>query len=292
MQYADCGSCDSLFLLSIIQWHASRGSVAWRASHAAESCIHHTAPGWPLQCMLLKSKAIRSCSRESFTGHPCPAVLVHGCHTVSQERRHYALVLAAPYTAVAQALAPAAPKPPPQIRPARLNPQQQLSLRCSAIQRILVNSNTPSQETRIALLSRLATTSLPSDGISDKILQHMLKAYHSNQGHELATTWLFALYKQHTGKSEGGSNPVEASKASPLQAGLSRNQAADAESAGASGVSGAEGSVATQKGQDGAAPLEVDLLEGMPSLLSCSVALPAHTQHAILPNGIQLQPCP
>ena len=95
------------------------------------------------------------------------------------------------------------PKAPPQVRPVVLTTQQQLSLRRSAINRILANANTPSQETRIALLSRLATRSPPGDGIGDEILQHMFKDYHTNHGHELAVTWLFALYKEHTASSHG-----------------------------------------------------------------------------------------
>ncbi|KAA6422561.1 MAG: hypothetical protein FRX49_07422, partial [Trebouxia sp. A1-2] len=93
---------------------------------------------------------------------------------------------------------PVIPKAPPQVRPANLTSQQQLSLRRGAINRILANGNTPSQETRIALLSRLATKSPAGDGIGDEILQHMFRDYHTNHGHELALTWLFALYKEHS----------------------------------------------------------------------------------------------
>lgn len=153
--------------------------------------------------------------------------------------------------AAMQASVPTAPKPPPQIRPTPLTPKQQLALRRGAIQRILTNSNTPSQETRIALLSRLATTAPPSDGIGDEILQHMLKAYHSNQGHDLAITWLFALYKQHSNGNNSSGKLLEASQEVSMQAGVCHGEGVKAASAAAtaSGVSKTKGNESTAEGQ-------------------------------------------
>ncbi len=105
-------------------------------------------------------------------------------------------------------IVPVIPKAPPQVRPANLTSQQQLSLRRGAIHRILANGNTPSQETRIALLSRLATKSPAGDGIGDEILQHMFRDYHTNHGHELALTWLFALYKEHSAQTDSARSTV------------------------------------------------------------------------------------
>lgn len=89
-----------------------------------------------------------------------------------------------------------APKPPPKIRPTPLTPQQQHSLRFSAIRRILRSSNGSDQATKTALLARLATSAPPGDSLADELLQHMLEDYHACNGHQLAVTWLFALYKE------------------------------------------------------------------------------------------------
>ena len=141
------------------------------------------------------------------------------------------------------------------------------------MQRILTNGNTPSQETRIALLSRLATTSPPNDGIGDEILQHMLKAYHTDHGHELAVTWLFSLYKQHTGGDTADSKGAvqdagEGAQEAPSQ-GEKRTESpqkaqADAAeaAAAASHVTNAEGQVKKEEGQQGATAMEVDGLGG------------------------------
>ena len=166
-----------------------------------------------------------------------------------------------------QASVPAAPKPPPQVRPTPLTSQQQLALRHGAIQRILTNSNIPSQETRIALLSRLATSSPPSDGIGDEILQHMLKAYHSNQGHDLAITWLFALYKRHSDGNESRGKLLETSQEAPMQAESGHSEDVKAASAGAtaSGVTKAESNGSSAEGhpgQDSAGVMDVDNVAG------------------------------
>ena len=97
---------------------------------------------------------------------------------------------------VMQAVVPLASKAPPQLKPTKLTPDLQRSLRLDAVQRILANANTPSQETRIALLSRLATKTSAADSIGEEILQHILKDYHANNGHQLAVSWLFVLYKE------------------------------------------------------------------------------------------------
>ena len=162
----------------------------------------------------------------------------------------------------------AAQRPPPKMAPAILSPQQQLSLRRSAIQRILANATTPSQETRIALLSRLATKSPPGDGIGDEILQHMFKDYHTNQGHELAVTWLFALYKEHTAQTDTTtSNGSIKAETSGAQASVKDESAAE----GAPGVTkaesgeGSEGpTVKKSEGDDPAGPsaMDIDGLEG------------------------------
>ena len=125
-------------------------------------------------------------------------------------------------------IVPVIPKAPPQVRPAELTPQQQLSLRCSAIHRILANGNTPSQETRINLLSRLATKSPAGDGIGDEILQHMFRDYHTNHGHELALTWLFALYKEHCTQTDNARSTV--SGLSDIESGAAAQRAVKAES--------------------------------------------------------------
>lgn len=166
---------------------------------------------------------------------------------------------------MAQVAVPAAPKAPPQIRPTPLTPKQQLSLRRSAVQRILTNGNTPSPETRIALLSRLATTSPPSDGIGDEILQHMLKAYHSNQGHELAVTWLFALYKQQTGGNNGnrkGAQEAVQKGSNQVGSGTGASVKAEEGSAAASRVTQVKGQVEKVEGQQGATAMEVDGVGG------------------------------
>ena len=89
-----------------------------------------------------------------------------------------------------------APKQPLQLQPPQLTPEQQRSLRQDAVHRILANSNTPSQDMRIALLSRLAAKASATDGVGEEILQYMLRDYHANLGHQLAVAWLFALYKE------------------------------------------------------------------------------------------------
>lgn len=124
---------------------------------------------------------------------------------------------------------PVIPKAPPQVRPANLTSQQQLSLRRSAIHRILANGNTPSQERRIALLSRLATKSPAGDGIGDEILQHMFRDYHTNHGHELALTWLFALYKEHSVQTDNARSTV--SGVSDIESGAAAQFSVKAESA-------------------------------------------------------------
>ena len=140
------------------------------------------------------------------------------------------------------------------------------------MQRILTNGNTPSQETRIALLSRLATTSPPSDGIGDEILQHMLKAYHTDQGHELAVTWLFSLYKQQTGADKGdgkgaGDGPSQGGSETGPSVKAEANAAAGA--AAASHVTKAGGQVKKEEGEQGATAMEVDGLGGDHRPYSC-----------------------
>lgn len=85
---------------------------------------------------------------------------------------------------------------PPKIRAIPLTPDQQRSLRFSAIRRILASSNAPDQATRTALLARLATSAPPGDKLADELLQHMLDNYHAGNGHQIAVTWLFSLYKE------------------------------------------------------------------------------------------------
>ena len=126
-------------------------------------------------------------------------------------------------------IVPVIPKAPPQVRPANLTSQQQLSLRHGAIHRILANGNTPSQETRIALLSRLATKSPAGDGIGDEILQHMFRDYHTNHGHELALTWLFALYKEHSTQIDSARSTV--SGLSDVESAAAAQRAVKADSA-------------------------------------------------------------
>lgn len=178
---------------------------------------------------------------------------------------------------------PVAPKPPPQVRPANLTPQQQLSLRRSAIHRILANANTPSQETRIALLSRLATKSASGDGIGDEILQHMFRDYHTNQGHELAVTWLFALYKEHTAQTDNASSTSSAS----IGAGTVKEEASGeaqiaekAETVAETAADAAEAESAAEAGnaevkksegdeEAGPSAMDVDGLSGKP--ISCTL---------------------
>jgi len=166
---------------------------------------------------------------------------------------------------------PVIPKAPPQVRPANLSSQQQLSLRRSAIHRILANGNTPSPETRIALLSRLATKSSAGDGIGDEILQHMFRDYHTNHGHELALTWLFALYKEHSTQTDSAESTV--SELSDVESGAAARRGVKAESAGeaASGMTDAEmgvgASEALMKRSEGGAEagpsgMDIDGLEG------------------------------
>ena len=141
------------------------------------------------------------------------------------------------------------------------------------MQRILTNGNTPSQETRIALLSRLATTSPASDGIRDEILQHLLKAYHTDHGHELAVTWLFSLYKQqtggHPGTSKGAEEGAQAGAQEGAQEGSSQAKSATGASVkaeevavAASHVTMAEEQEEKEKGRQGVTAMEVDDLGG------------------------------
>ena len=166
---------------------------------------------------------------------------------------------------------PVIPKAPPQVRPANLTSQQQLSLRRGAINRILANGNTPSQETRIALLSRLATKSPAGDGIGDEILQHMFRDYHTNHGHELALTWLFALYKEHS--TQIVSARSTASGLSDNKSGPAACRAVKAESAAepaigmavsdrGGGASGALVKRSESGAEAGPSGMEVDGLEG------------------------------
>ncbi len=168
-------------------------------------------------------------------------------------------------------IVPVIPKAPPQVRPANLSSQQQLSLRRGAIHRILANGNTPSQETRIALLSRLATKSPAGDGIGDEILQHMFRDYHTNHGHELALTWLFALYKEHSAQTDTARSVV--SGLSNTEGGAAARLAVKAESAAeaASGrtdpdmdVGVSDALVKRSEGGTEAGPsgMEIDGLEG------------------------------
>ncbi|DBA78475.1 TPA: hypothetical protein ACH3X2_007965 [Trebouxia sp. C0005] len=167
---------------------------------------------------------------------------------------------------------PVIPKAPPQVRPANLTSQQQLSLRRGAINRILANGNTPSQETRIALLSRLATKSPAGDGIGDEILQHMFRDYHTNHGHELALTWLFALYKEHS--TQIVSARSTASGLSDNKSGPAACRAVKAESAAepaigmavsdrGGGASGALVKRSESGAEAGPSGMEVDGLEGV-----------------------------
>ncbi|DBB00785.1 TPA: hypothetical protein ACH3X1_000717 [Trebouxia sp. C0004] len=167
---------------------------------------------------------------------------------------------------------PVIPKVPPQVRAANLSSQQQLSLRRSAIHRILANGNTPSQETRIALLSRLATQSPAGDGIGDEILQHMFRDYHTNHGHELALTWLFALYKEHSTQTDIAKSTV--SGLADVESGAAARRAVKAESAAEPasgrtdsemGVGASDAWVRKREGGANSGPsgMDIDGLEGV-----------------------------
>lgn len=158
------------------------------------------------------------------------------------------------------------------------------------MQRILTNGNTPSQETRIALLSRLATTSPPSDGIGDEILQHFLKAYHTDHGHELAVTWLFSLYKQQTGGHQGtGKGAGELAQAgaqegsSQAKSGTGVSVKAEEGAVAASHVTTAEEQEEKEEGRQGVTALEVDDLGGKCRALCiaegcCCLVMVRHTK--------------
>ena len=157
------------------------------------------------------------------------------------------------------------------MRPAKLTSQQQLSLRRGAIHRILANGNTPSQETRIALLSRLATKSPAGDGIGDEILQHMFRDYHTNHGHELALTWLFALYKEHSTQTDSARDTVRGVSDTESSAAAQRAVKAESAAEPASGrtesemgVGASDALVKRTEGGTEAGPsgMDIDGLEG------------------------------
>ena len=94
----------------------------------------------------------------------------------------------------------------------------------------------------------------------------MLKAYHTNEGHELAVTWLFALYKQQTGGNKGGGTAAgegaqEAVREDSNQGGRASVKAEEG-SAAASRLTDAEGQVEEVEGQQSATAMEVDGLGG------------------------------
>ena len=96
----------------------------------------------------------------------------------------------------------------------------------------------------------------------------MLKDYHSNQGHELAVTWLFALYKQQTSGRNGSSGLGDASREGsiPAESGAEASVKAEADAAAdataGDAVMKAEGQVKKEEGQDGATAMEVDGMQG------------------------------
>ena len=94
----------------------------------------------------------------------------------------------------------------------------------------------------------------------------MLKAYHTDHGHELAVTWLFSLYNQQTGRDKGngrgaGEGAQEGTQEASSQ-GESGAGASEKRAAAASGVTKPEGQVEEEEGQQGAAAMEVDGLGG------------------------------
>lgn len=172
-----------------------------------------------------------------------------------------------------QAAVPLVPKPPPKIRPIPLTPQQQQALRSSAIHRILASSNAPDQATRTALLSRLATSAPAGDQLGDALLQHMLDNYHGSNGHQLALSWLFALYKDllldpqppHSSNGGAGSKAAEAAQGHSLRDESAKQADADAAQAGNGAPSGVKQEDDAQdiKADDAAEAMAVDSAEAV-----------------------------
>ena len=107
----------------------------------------------------------------------------------------------------------------------------------------------------------------------------MLKAYHTDQGHELAVTWLFSLYKQQTRGGKGGSSLLEGAPeggnrgdttaGASVKAEEAGQEGAGAGAAAAAGVSKEQGQVKKEGEQEGATAMEIDSVRGKSHCALC-----------------------
>lgn len=114
----------------------------------------------------------------------------------------------------------------------------------------------------------------------------MLKAYHTDQGHELAVTWLFSLYKQQTRGNKGGSNLLDGAPeggnrgdttaGAAVKAEEAAQEGAGAAAPAASRVSKEEGQVKKEEGLEGATAMEIDGVRGKSLCALCASEAGAH----------------
>jgi len=99
----------------------------------------------------------------------------------------------------------------------------------------------------------------------------MFRDYHTNHGHELALTWLFALYKEHSTQTDGARSTV--SRLSDVESSAAARRAVKAESAAEPaskrteaemGVGASDALVKRSEGGAEAGPsgMDIDGLEG------------------------------